>query len=906
MKRIIFSLLSIIVLVMMVLPVASPLHAADPPDCTITLDADAADGSVVEFTTGHTASVPDAGGGATYTWTLTGDYTNLADETTNSITWDADEYSTGNVNIQVDIDVNGGNVCSLDVNVSNVGWPDCGWGCTAGDYEVLRVWLGDISGADLGTCTPGADVTAYVWIEINNKAATRYANYLIFHLYEDDVWQEKVVFCIDTVPGHSSPAYSGYVDTITWECGSKIELRSLVITWGQNSGVTCANSDCKNHNSAQCVKLANIVVEAPLVADFDSTTACYGTNTEFTDTTTGGITPYTYSWNFGDSVGTSTVQNPSYTYTAASTYTVTLTVTDSDDPANVDSVSYPVTVYALPTVDAGPPDDFCVDDASISLTGTGESPSGGSWSGTGVTDSTFDPSSADVGANTITYTYTNGTTTCTNSDTKTYTVYALPTADFYADSTTVCVGTPVQFTDNSSVDATSWSWTFTGGDPASDTGEGPHSVTYSSPGNYNVSLTVTNDDTCSDTETKTEYITVDVCEEECIADAGPDKSICFACGGGSSSVVIGGSPTASGGTEPYTYSWTPTTGLDDPTIANPTATLSGGRTYTVTVTDDANGTCSDSMTVTEIGGRVSGGGGVHRGTCSETLTVDFLGEISEESMTESGWLCADLDAPCPDDIHLLEIERGTVTLDDEGEVVTLIEITEAGTPLPPENTVFVGQVYDFQPSGITFSESIALTLGYDVNDLPENVASVALAYHTTETGWVELEAESDVVAEVGKLTAPVDHFSIFAVLAEVAPPPPPPTPATFELSNLHIEPSQAVTFIVRRMGEEVTITADVTNSGELEGNYTVVLTLNGETQATQEIALGAGESEQVVFTVSGNQSGHYLVVLGSLSGEFVSSLWINWWVIVGIVAALILLGWLIWHYTRRPKGEPSP
>ena len=369
-------------------------------------------------------------------------------------------------------------------------------------------------------------------------------------------------------------------------------------------------------------------------------------------------------------------------------------------------------------------------------------------------------------------------------------------------------------------------------------------------------------------------------------------------------MVIGGSPTADG-TPPYEYEWTPTTGLNDPNIANPTASPTGTTTYTVTVTD-ANGTCEDSMKVTIIGGRVSGGGGVHSGTCSETLTVDFLGEISEERMTESGWLCADLDAPCPDGIHLLEIERGTVTLSDEGEVVTLIEITEAGTPPPPENTVFVGQVYDFQPSGITFSESIGLTLGYDVNDLPEDVASVALAYYSTETGWVELEAESDVVAEVGKLTALVDHFSLFAVLAEVAPPSLPPTPATFELSNLNIDPSQSVTFIVRRMGEEVTITADVTNSGELEGNYTVVLTINGETQATQEISLGAGESEQVIFTVSGNQTGHYLVVIGSLSGEFVSSLWINWWVIVGIVAALILVGWLIWYYTRRPKQEPMP
>ena len=176
------------------------------------------------------------------------------------------------------------------------------------------------------------------------------------------------------------------------------------------------------------------------------------------------------------------------------------------------------------------------------------------------------------------------------------------------------------------------------------------------------------------------------------------------------------------------------------------------------------------------------------------------------------------------------MDEGTMTRDEERDIVKLIEITEAWTPLPPENTVFVGQVYDFQPSNITFSKPIRLTLSYNVNDLPEYVGSVALAYYTSDTGWVALEAESDVVAEVGRLTAPVEHFTIFAVLATVAPPPPPappapaPTlPAAFELSNLSITPSMSkawelITFLLK-IGEEVTINVDVTNSGGEEGRY---------------------------------------------------------------------------------------
>ncbi len=54
-----------------------------------------------------------------------------------------------------------------------------------------------------------------------------------------------------------------------------------------------------------------------------------GTPSVFTDTTSGGTSPYTYSWDFGDGVGTSTLQSPVYIYTLSGTYNVTLDVTDN-------------------------------------------------------------------------------------------------------------------------------------------------------------------------------------------------------------------------------------------------------------------------------------------------------------------------------------------------------------------------------------------------------------------------------------------------------------------------------------------------------------------------------------------------------------------------------------------------
>lgn len=52
-----------------------------------------------------------------------------------------------------------------------------------------------------------------------------------------------------------------------------------------------------------------------------------------------------------------------------------------------------------------------------------------------------------------------------------------------------------------------------------------------------------------------------------------------------------------GGLPPYTYSWSPATGLSDPNIANPVANPASTTTYTLTVTDFLNSSCSLSITI---------------------------------------------------------------------------------------------------------------------------------------------------------------------------------------------------------------------------------------------------------------------------------------------------------------------
>ena len=156
----------------------------------------------------------------------------------------------------------------------------------------------------------------------------------------------------------------------------------------------------------------------PPVANYSTNpNLCLGEDVNFTDNSTGS--PTSWSWDFGDLLGTSAIENPTYNYAASGTYTVTLTTTN---PYGSDTYAQTITVNALPGVVASASStNICFGDTVFLSASGADSYSWDNGLGSGLNIEVA-PSS------TITYevTGTNGNG-CINVDQVSITVNANPT-----------------------------------------------------------------------------------------------------------------------------------------------------------------------------------------------------------------------------------------------------------------------------------------------------------------------------------------------------------------------------------------------------------------------------------------------------------------------------------------------
>ncbi|MEZ4888155.1 MAG: PKD domain-containing protein [Chitinophagales bacterium] len=283
---------------------------------------------------------------------------------------------------------------------------------------------------------------------------------------ESSGWNEDIA---NTVSGDQGNLWLEMVVDLSGYVGQTIKLRIRGVT-GSEYASDLAIDDITIQNTPP----------TGIVASFTASTTqgCQGTMVNFTDTSTG--TPTAWSWNFaGGTPSTSNLQNPSVTYNTEGTYTVSLTATNAGSNNTLVKQSH-ITIFAPPTANITGDLQICQGE-STTLTASG----GGSylWN-TGSNNAAINVSPTQNTSYSVVVTDANG---CTDSQQVSVNVNAAPTANI-AGNLDIC--------ENESTTLTASG----GGSYLWNTGSNNAAITVSPTQNTSYSVIVTNANGCTDSQ----------------------------------------------------------------------------------------------------------------------------------------------------------------------------------------------------------------------------------------------------------------------------------------------------------------------------------------------------------------------------------------------------------------------
>ena len=270
-------------------------------------------------------------------------------------------------------------------------------------------------------------------------------------------------------------------------------------------------------------------------------------------------------------------------------------------------------------------------------------------------------------------------------------------------------------------------------------------------------------------------------------------------------------------------------------------------------------------------------------TPSASVTSNFLG--TEDAVSVNGNIVATAKELVNSDRRVrLSMASGTI-LKLQGRP-SIVVGKESNPPAATDGSISVCS-YSFTPAGAAFSPNATMTLRYDT-PLPLGLVESGLYIaYWNGSAWTMLNSVVDTAAK--EVTASVSHFTIFAIrgVPESAAQPSasstgPDTAATsgsspvttsssipaagssqaFAFSDLNVTPAAV------SPGQKVTISVRVINSGASEVKGDVVLNIDGKSETQKAVALAAGKSQTVNFTISKSTSGKYTVGIGGLSEVF--------------------------------------
>ena len=298
--------------------------------------------------------------------------------------------------------------------------------------------------------------------------------------------------------------------------------------------------------------------------DFSTTLKCPGLPIEFFDETTGADV-ISWQWNFGDpgsgADNFSVLEDPTHVYFDDGDYTVQL-ITESVDGC-YDTLLRSFTIFPEFIADAGVDEEICIGQ-SIELQASEEFPWFiYEWAPAGSLDNPTLSRPIATPAETTTYNVEisdpNG---CVDHASVTITVHPLPEVSL-DDDLEICLGESVVLMATVGANVVDFLWS---GPDLNDAVNLNPMVSPDTTATY--TLWVLDDEGCENADSLTITVVLPV-----VASVGGENTFCE----GESTQLI-----ADGGDF---YSWTPSVGLSDPTIANPIASPNETTVYTVTVSN---------------------------------------------------------------------------------------------------------------------------------------------------------------------------------------------------------------------------------------------------------------------------------------------------------------------------------
>lgn len=348
-------------------------------------------------------------------------------------------------------------------------------------------------------------------------------------------------------------------------------------TTGQTISNLCAGTYHVTVSSATGTTTNTVIINQPPPLNVQlsgNVSICQGQSTTLSASGSGGTPPHFYYWSHNLGMGSSKTVSPG----ATTTYVVYAL-----DANGCNSTPDSITVTVTPNTQAymsGPASSYCISDSgSYALTAT---PSGGTFTGNGISGTQFSPVLAGTGSHTLTY---NVPTGCVAPAQMQITVHPLPQPAISGLASTYCNNSPSVILSATPAGG-SFSGTGISGNQFSpiSAGQGTHLITYS----------VTDTNGCYNSSNQS--ITV---HNAPVANAGNPLTTQL----GTSATLTG---SASGGSGMYSYSWAPADSFYFPTVQSPTTKpLYTDNTFTLTVTDLLNQCQSTATTIVHVQGSVT-------------------------------------------------------------------------------------------------------------------------------------------------------------------------------------------------------------------------------------------------------------------------------------------------------------